>query len=204
MRRSHIIAIAITAAVLLIAAASAYAVDHAHRDTIAKGVTIGGIAVGGLDRDAARVKLQRDLVDTLSAPIVLQHGTRSWQLGARESKVAVDIDASIDAAIAHSRQGSLINRTIDRIAGKQHPKRVGAKVTYNDHAIVRLLDRVRGAVERAPRDASVAFSPASIAPVPARDGLTIHATGLHRRIRKALISPHKDHLFALHLKRVTP
>jgi lipoprotein-anchoring transpeptidase ErfK/SrfK len=204
VRRPAIIAIASALTVLLLAAGVAWGVDRAHRETIAKGVTVGGIDVGGLDRDAAHTKLQRELVDQLSSPIVLQHGTRTWQLGARESQVAVDIDGSVDAAIAHSRQGNFLGRTVDRITGAEKPKRVGADVTYNDHAVVRLLDRVRGDIERAPRDASVEFGPDSISPVPSRDGLTIHATGLHRRIRNALVAPHKDHLFRMHLKRITP
>ena len=204
MRRSTTIVLASALAVLVLAAGAAWAVDHAQRETIAQGVTVGGIDVGGLDRDAAQAKLQRELVDQLSSPIILKRGTRSWQLGARESQIAVNVEGSIDDAIAHSRQGSFLGRTVDRITGAEHPKRIGAEISYSDHAVVRLLDRVRRAVERAPRDASVDFGPTSIAPVPSRDGLTIHATGLHRRIRQALVSPHKDHVFDLHLKRITP
>lgn len=204
MRRSTIIVLASALAILLVAAGVAWGVDRSRRETIARGVTVGGIDVGGLQRDAAVTKLQRELVDQLSSPIVLQHRTRSWQLGSRESQVAVDLDRSVDAALAHSRQGSFLGRIVDRITGTENPKRVGAHVTYSDHAIVRLLDRVRRDIERSPRDASVAFSQDSIAPVPSRDGLTIHATGLHRRIRKALVSPRKEHLFRMHLKRITP
>ncbi len=204
MRRPAIIVIASALTLLLLAAGVAWGIDRAHSDTIAKGVTVGGIGVGGLDRDAARAKLQRELVDQLSSPIVLRHGTRSWQLGARESKVAVDVDGSVEAAIAHSRQGNFLGRTVDRVTGAEKRKRVGADVMFSDHAIVRLLDRVRRQIERAPRDASVEFGRGSISPSPSRDGLTIHATGLHRRIRTALVSPHKEHLFNLHLKHITP
>ena len=204
MRRSHVIVIASALAVILLAVGTAWGLDRSRSETIAKGVTVGGIDVGGLSRAQAKAKLQRDLVDQLSSPIVLQHGTRSWQLGSRESQVAINVEGSVDAAIAHSREGNFLGRTLDRISGTSRPKRVGADVAYSDHAIVRLLDRVRGDLERSPRDASVSFGPDSISPVPSRDGLTIHATGLHRRIRQALIAPHKDHTFALTLKRITP
>ncbi len=204
MRRSHVIVIASSLAVILLAVGTAWGLDRSRSETIAKGVTVGGIDVGGLSRAQAKLKLQRDLVDQLSSPIVLQHGTRSWQLGARESHVAINVEGSVDAAIAHSRQGNFLGRTLDRISGTARPKRVGADVAYSDHAIVRLLDRVRGDLERGARDASVSFGPDSISPVPSRDGLTIHATGLHRRIRQALIAPHKDHTFVLTLKHITP
>ena len=204
MRRPAIIILSTALAALLLAAGVAWGIDRAHRDTIAKGVTVGGIDVGGLTRAQAHAKLQRDLVDQLSSPIVLRHADRTWTLGPRESKVAVNIDGSVDAAIAHSRQGNFLGRTVDRITGAENPKRVGAAVTYDDHAIVRLLDRVRGQIERAPRDASVDFGPDSSSRVPSLDGLTIHATGLHRRIRNALVAPHKDHLFVMHLKHITP
>lgn len=204
MRRPHIIVLASALLVVLVLAGVAWATDNSRSNTIAKGVTIGRIDVGGLSRDAARAKLRRDLLDRLSQPIVIERGTRSWQLGSRESKVAADLDGSIDAAIAHSRQGSFLSRTVDRITGTSHPARIAAHVTYSDHAVVRLLDRVRRSVERTARDASVSFTATSIAPVPSRDGLTIYAAGLHRRIRRALRSPHAEHRFVLHAKRLTP
>ena len=55
--------------------------------------------------------------------------------------------------------------------------------------MLRLVDRVRRDLDRAPREASVAFSPSAVEPVPSRDGWAVRARGLHRDIRAAIVDP---------------
>ena len=204
MRRSHLIALASVLALLLTLVGVAWATDHARRDSIAKGVTVGGIDVGGLSRAQANAKLERDLLGKLREPVVLQRAGKRWHLTASEAHVAVDVQGSVDRAIQRSRHGSFLTRSMDRVTGAKLHERVGAKVQYDDHAIVRLIDRVRKRLERPARDASVTFGADTVSPVASQSGLVVHSTGLHRRIREALASPRKSHTFTLHMRHVEP
>src|SRR4051795_10033616 len=56
------------------AAAAAYLYDDSRADTIARGVTVAGVQVGGLPASQARMRLQRELVPRLEQPIAL-----TWQ-----------------------------------------------------------------------------------------------------------------------------
>ncbi len=54
---------ALTLVMLLLALAlGTYLYDHSRRDLIAKGVSVGGVPVGGLREAAAQRKLEHDLV----------------------------------------------------------------------------------------------------------------------------------------------
>ncbi len=63
-------------AIVLLAVAM-FIYDHARRDTIAKGVTIAGIPVGGLSKADARAKIQRDLISELNRPVRIHSGART-------------------------------------------------------------------------------------------------------------------------------
>lgn len=204
LRRSHAIAaiVALAAAGALVAAAFAY--DRARNDTIAPGVRVGGVEVGGLDRQVARAKLERELLNPLREPIVLSRATRSWRLTAREARISADVEGSVDAAVERSREGNFLARAVRGIAGSELSVDVQPRTTYDDHAIVRLLDRVRRAIEREPREASVDFTATSVEPVPSAAGLRVPATGLHRRIRAAIVSPTAKRTFTVHMRKVRP
>ena len=57
--RISIVAVAVALLVLIAGAAGVYAYDSAHKDQIADGVKVGGVDVGGLDRDQAARRSRR-------------------------------------------------------------------------------------------------------------------------------------------------
>ena len=86
MRRAHVIAVAAVAALAVVVVGGAWAYDHSSEDTIAPGVKVGGVDVGGLTAAQAQARLERQLLDPLREPIVIRRGTRSWRLGSKEAQ----------------------------------------------------------------------------------------------------------------------
>src|SRR5690242_8396223 len=80
-----------------------YLFDHSQRGTIANGVRIDGVAVGGLGEAAAIAKVQRELTARLDRPVVVRGGGRSWTLSAREAALALDARAMVGHALSASR-----------------------------------------------------------------------------------------------------
>src|SRR5438270_13376103 len=81
---------ALGAAIVLLLALVAYLYDHSRRDLIATGVRIDGVYVGGLREGAALKKIRRELGVRLDRPVTVRSSGRSWTLGSREAKLAVD------------------------------------------------------------------------------------------------------------------
>jgi Putative peptidoglycan binding domain len=135
-----------------------YAYDSSHEETIAKGVRVAGVDLGGLTRDQALARLGHEILVPLRRPIVVTRGGRSWTLGWREARIVADLGSSVDEAVARSRQGNLFTRTVRDLLGKRVDAEVEPRVAYSRTAVVRLLDRIRHAVDRKAADARVDIS----------------------------------------------
>lgn len=204
MRRAHVIAIAVVATLVVVLVGGAWAYDHSRQDTIASGVKVGGVDVGGLTEAQAKARLERRLLNPLQEPIVVERGTRSWRLTAREARIAADVQGSIDAAMERGRDGNFLTRSWREATGGSVDANLQPALTYNDHAVVRLVDRVRRVVDRPAKDASVTFTGSSVAPVPAQNGRKLKASALHREIRAAIVQPDADRTFVAHARTVKP
>jgi lipoprotein-anchoring transpeptidase ErfK/SrfK len=199
-----IIAVTALVAVLAAFAAALYVYDHGRRETIADGVTIGGVDVGGMKRDAAAARLRREILEPLNRTVVVDHGHRRWRLTAREAKVATNLEATVDDALARSREGSILQRSWRGVTGEKLNAELQPEVTYSDQAIVRLLDRVRRAVDRPAMNATIKFTLSGPSTTPSHDGLALDAGVLHRKIKAALVDPTARRRFSASTHHVQP
>jgi lipoprotein-anchoring transpeptidase ErfK/SrfK len=199
-----VIAVAALLVALAAIAAAIVVYDHGHKDKIGKGVTIGGVDVGGLKRDAAEAKLRAQILAPLTRTITVDHGSQRWRLTAREAKVATNLDATVDDALARSRQGNLLKRTWRGVTGEKLDAHLQPEVTFSDAAIIRLLDRVRKSVNRPAMNATIKFSVSGPTTTPSHEGLALDATSLHRKIKAALGSPTSQRRFSAATHHVQP
>src|SRR3954449_11279222 len=98
MRSKSFIAIAGFIVVLLVGAVGVYAYDSSRDDLIAKGVTIGGVDVGGRRAATARERVHAQLLDPLSQPVVARYGHKRYTLTPKAAGVGVDIDRAVSDA----------------------------------------------------------------------------------------------------------
>src|SRR4051794_10963627 len=87
------------------AAAAAYLYDDSRADTIARGVTVAGVQVGGLTASQARTRLQRDLVPRLEQPIALTWQDKRFVVDPPRARLDVDLDRMVRQAGAPSPKG---------------------------------------------------------------------------------------------------
>jgi lipoprotein-anchoring transpeptidase ErfK/SrfK len=200
---------AIIAVTVLLAALAALAVavivyDGGRKDTIAQGVTIGGVEVGGMKRDAAAAKLRREILDPLNQTVTVDHGSRRWRLTAREAKVATNLEATVDDALQRSREGNILQRAWRGVTGERLDAELQPEVTFSDNAIIRLLDRVRRAVDRPAMNATIKFALNGPQTTPSHEGLALDASSLHAKIKSALVSPTAKRRFSAATHHVKP
>jgi lipoprotein-anchoring transpeptidase ErfK/SrfK len=186
-RRSRLVVVAaISAAVVLVAAVGMYFYDHSRRDLIAKGVRIDGVSVGGMRETAALTKIQDQLIARLDRPLTVRSGSQRWTLGAREADLTVDAQNMVAQAVSASREGSIVTRTVRGLFGESVNRNIPLVVSYSHQAVSGLTAKVRAAVNRPPRDASVQPSASGLNEIPAQVGLAVDDAALGGRIVRAL------------------
>jgi lipoprotein-anchoring transpeptidase ErfK/SrfK len=199
--------IIITTLLVVLAAGIAggtYAYDNAQADKIGKGVRVGGISLQGLTAARAHAKLDRLILQPLERPIVVHHDRSTWRLGPREARLAVDVDAIVDHAMARSREGNIVSRTVRNLTGKSLDADLQPTVRFEDRAVIRMLDKIRKAIDRRPVDATAKLSASGISTTDSRTGLAVRASTLHRQIRRAIVSTTADRTFVAHTRKLHP
>jgi lipoprotein-anchoring transpeptidase ErfK/SrfK len=195
MRTRSLIVIGLTLAILLGGAGAIYAYDSSRGDTIAKGITVGGLDIGGLSLTEARKRLEAQYLAALRKPVVVHHDTSTWKLGPREAHIEANINEVLSQALTRSDEGNIFSRSYRRLTGGTVDTTIDPQVTFSDKAVIRLLDRVRHAIDREPVDASLSISLAGFKKVKGRDGLKVDRKTLHRAIDRAILSTTADRTF---------
>jgi lipoprotein-anchoring transpeptidase ErfK/SrfK len=178
---------ALAAAVVLVLALAMYLYDHSRRDVIANGVRIAGVSVGGLHAAAARAKLQRQLGPRLAQPVSVRYGSQTWVLSPRAAGVRVDVANMVDQAVGASREGSILTRTFRGLTGGGVSRQIPLVVSYSHGATRALAAKVRAAVTRPPRNATVQPNGTGLSLVPGQNGRTVDYTQLGAAIDRALV-----------------
>jgi lipoprotein-anchoring transpeptidase ErfK/SrfK len=187
MPRRLIAVLALTVTVLLVGAGSLYAYDRQVTKKIADGVTVNGIEVSGLTPAQARSKLEASLLEPLSQPVSVRYKGRRFTLTPEKARVAVDIDGSVDRAMAVSTDGNLFTRTWREVRGRELDARVEAEIDYSEDAVRSIVRRVERRLEIEARDASVDLESGKVDPTPEREGLDVRAARLRKEIRSELV-----------------
>src|SRR5204862_930361 len=108
------------AAVLLVLAAGAgglYAYDSSRSDVIARGVTAGGVDIGGLSAARARDVLERSLGPKLSQGVFLRWQGQGWKLSAAGVDARLGVNRMVREALRRSREGTFIGRAVRDLRG---------------------------------------------------------------------------------------
>jgi lipoprotein-anchoring transpeptidase ErfK/SrfK len=178
--------------------------DHGRREQIAKGVRIDGIYVGGMSASAAEARLQRSVVASMERPVSVSSGGRSWRLTPRQAGVSVDVNGTVAEAVSASRSGSIFSRTWRGLVGGSVNKHLRLRVVYSRSAVHAFIDRVRAALVRSPRDATVAPGAGGLEEVSDRTGLTVEDERLRSRLARALTGPFAKRSISVPVRAVEP
>jgi lipoprotein-anchoring transpeptidase ErfK/SrfK len=186
MRRTLVLA-ALLIVALLAGGGAVYAYDQGKKETIAEGISVNGIEVGGLDEAAARVRLRSALLEPLDRPVTVRHHGKRYTLTPAQAEIGVDVDGSVQRALDRSRAGSMLSRTWRSLRGQPVDVNLEAKVSWSRASVRRLVSRIERDLERDPRDATLDLSNGVIDPKPSADGLAVRTARLRREVERALL-----------------
>ena len=195
MKRRILIGTAIGAVFFAVAGlGSLYAYDASKSDTIAEGVQVAGVDVGGLNVSRARDILRRALGPRLDRPVEIDYPGHRFFLGSAEAQVRPDVNTMVEAALAESRKGTFVGRAIRELAGHKVRATLPAQVLYSQAAVDRVVARVKARLNRPARDASVVASPSNLTVQPSEPGMAVRAQVLRRMVVKHLENPASSHV----------
>ncbi len=188
MSRTTIIISTALVAVLFAVAGAVIAYDQSRGDTLARGISVGGVAVGGLSESGARARLRERLVSRLEKPLVVVAGETRFRLSAAEAHVETDVDAMVADARRRSREGGVLARTWRGLSGARVKADVTPRVGYSQASVRRLVARVRSRISRNPVDAAVSVAGQRVTVRRSLPGLAVDAAHLRAQVREALAS----------------
>lgn len=204
MRLRTIFLTASVPTILLLSAGGVVAYDETRPQTVADGISVGGVPIGGLSPAEAKAKLDREFTARLRQPIVVDHDKDSWTLGAKQAKLTADVDAMVQEAVDRSDEGGMLKRSWRRAFGGEVTAELTPKVTYSGKAVTRLVSRVQKAVDRDAVDATISLSGKGIGKTESRVGLRVKKGPLRRAIEAAITDPSAKRRFVATTAKLKP
>lgn len=193
-----------TAAAVVVVVVAMFAYDRSHADRVTPGVTVGGVAIGGLDRRLAELRLVRELRTPLERPIVARLGETEYELSAARAEVEVDITGMVEAAIRRGRGGIFLTRVFRDLTGGTVDAPAPVALSYSQPAVRRFVRGIAREHDRRARDAKVNFTAAGVGEVDGVVGVLVRRRRLLTQLDTALTTVGADRVIPVPVRRVMP
>ena len=108
MKKRSIVLVAVVVGVLLAVAVSAVAYDMTQKHQIAKGVSAGGVDIGGMSATRAKQVLHERLATPLEQPLTVMYRHRHFRISSQTAGLHTDVDAMVK----HAESFDLILNTV--------------------------------------------------------------------------------------------
>ena len=186
MKQRSFIVLAAVVAFLILGTVGVYAYDKSNDGTVSKGITAGGIDIGGMSRSKARATLSDQLTTRLNQPLWVSWHQRRYKLSPQTASVRVDVDGMVNDAIQRSRDGNILSRAVRSLTGGKLNADVPVKLAYSQVAVDTFVKRVESGVNRPAQDAHVSYSSAGIKKVRGRNGVQVVDAKLRGEVETTL------------------
>jgi vancomycin resistance protein YoaR len=136
-----------------VAVGGAVAYERSLDGRILPGVTVGGVALDGLDREAAQDRLLADLPDPAAGELTLEVGEEVRVLTYASLGRRYELDPVLDAATSLGRDGGAVERASDHLRtllrGESYDVSVAYDVTAVDNAVAGIVTDIERPVVEA-------------------------------------------------------
>ncbi|WP_354701930.1 hypothetical protein DSM112329_02272 [Paraconexibacter sp. AEG42_29] len=204
MGKRTFIVIGLALTILFGGAGALYAYDSSGTDKIAKGITVGGVDIGGLTAAEARTRLNAQLLEPLKKDIVVHHAPDKWTLTAEQAGLKANVEELVSTALTRSSEGNFVSRGYRKLTGGSVETTLDPDVSYNAAAVDKLVQAVRKDVNRDATNASMSISLAGFKKVDSRIGLRVKSGKLTKAILASLTSPTAKRSFVAETEHLKP
>jgi lipoprotein-anchoring transpeptidase ErfK/SrfK/nitrogen fixation protein len=172
---------------------------------VPEGTRIGGVDVGGLDRDTAVARLRARLATPLQRSVTVSVDGETMRIGPRRARVSLDIERAVDQAVDFGGRGNFLLRGWRELTGDEVPSDARLRVSVDAKAVRAFVAGMAERVEVPARDAELAISLESVGVSPAVEGQRLaDPDGLAREIVRTLKSPDASRELTAEVETVEP
>ena len=157
---------------------------------MAYGLKVGNTPIGGMTREEASREMQRLSKTALNGKALilsLPDENQAFSFSTEEVGLSVDADAMLEAAYNIGRSGSTAQQIITVLECAFQGKEAPLAATLDEVKFHQVLQSVKQSVDRAPKDASIVFTPTGIEHQPGLTGRRLDADALSAKIRPRLL-----------------
>jgi lipoprotein-anchoring transpeptidase ErfK/SrfK len=162
---------------LVFSVASVWAIvsDYASLAVVAKGVTLVGHDVSGMDRAQVRAVIDQDVSTPLMQSLTAKSESASWVLNP-QGIVSIDADSMIDRAYEPQLSATIAERLVDRLTGKPFVEDVKPAASVATSTLAGWVAQTATAIDRKPVDATRTVVAYALQVKPAVYGATLDQT----------------------------
>jgi lipoprotein-anchoring transpeptidase ErfK/SrfK len=182
------------AALLVVLVAVVLVVDASDGDRIAKGIRVGAVDVGGLDKAAAGRKVAAAIAPAVRRPVTLTYRSQRYVLHPAAAGVRLDVAGTVEAARQRGREGNPFSRVF---GGGEVDATVAPRLTYSHAKLQGFLDRVTQRVDRPAQDADIDWHDGKLQRTHARNGVRTRRSELLAALVSHIGSPGPRRTFAV-------
>jgi lipoprotein-anchoring transpeptidase ErfK/SrfK len=128
----------------------------------------------------------------------------TYTLRPKQLGQSADVDGMIDAAIAESREGTIVERVTRYVQGSTVNVNLEAQVAYSQDAVDDFVDDVASKVNKEPVDASIQPATDQLLPQRGEIGISLRENELKRQIREQVESPGAEDEIVASAEKVPP
>jgi lipoprotein-anchoring transpeptidase ErfK/SrfK len=195
------------AAVLLVLAAGAgglYAYDSSRSDVIARGITAGGVDIGGLSAARARDVLRRSLGPKIGQGVVLIGPSRRWTLSTADIDARLGVGRMVREALTRSREGSFLGRAVRDLRGGKVRAAVPPRVAHSRKKLYGFIGVIAKDIDRPAVSATINPTGVALNVTPSHEGIAVQKRFLAARILHLLRDPDSRHVALVPTRTLRP
>jgi vancomycin resistance protein YoaR len=167
-----------------VAFAAGYAIYHA--DRVVPGVSVAGVALGGLDRAAAEATLREHLPALNAGTLTIRIDGKDHQVAYADIGRDYDIARTLESALGVAQGDSILTTFQHQLLILAHGVNVEPSITWNNDQLSRRLEALVAANSEPAHDATIVRQDGRYVVQPATEGATIDLKALLERAMVAV------------------
>lgn len=181
-RKVIIIVLAICLLVLVLIFSICFAMIHATKDTIARGVSIKNIDVSNLTYNEAKQKLEEALNASMSTNINLGYEDFSYVITPADINLSYELNSALDEAYNVGRSGSIVKNNYELLKTAFLNKNIDVDFKYDDDALNTIIEYVATNVPNLVKQYSYYIDGSNLIIIPGTDGIEVDTENLKSQI----------------------
>ena len=175
--------ITFTIIALLVLAFTAFTLIHIDNSKISSGVSILGIDISGLERDAATEKISAHIQESLgNNDIILKHNEFETNIGPEQIETKVNVAATIDAAFDVGSGDNIFSNSFKKLKLMITPVDIKPKVTINKEQLEKTLSDISTQLPDAVKESDYYTDNGNLIITPGKTGVVINSSTMENVI----------------------